>query len=62
MTRQLLSIFEADGQHKATLRERLKGQDEILGKLLGESGKTTESIKSLERRFESLPWPGRRGP
>lgn len=47
MTRQLLSIFEADGQHKATLRERLKGQDDILGKLL-------DAVKALERQIERL--------
>lgn len=34
MTKQLLAVFEADGQHKATLRERLKGQDDALAKLL----------------------------
>ncbi len=46
MTRQLLAIFEADGQHKATLRERLKGQDDMLTKVL-------ELTRSLEQRFAS---------
>jgi hypothetical protein len=47
MTRQLLAIFEADGQHKATLRERLKGQDDILAKLL-------DAMKAVERQLERL--------
>lgn len=54
MTKQLLAIFEADGQHKATVRERLKGQDDVLGKVL-------ESIKSIERQIDQTkprPTPG----
>lgn len=57
MTRQLLSIFEADGQHKATLRERLKGQDDLLAKGLEATRsletKALEAIRLLERRFDS---------
>jgi hypothetical protein len=57
MTRQMLSIFEADGQHKATLRERLKGQDDMLGKSLEATRaletRVLEAIRLLERRFDS---------
>jgi len=57
MTRQMLAIFEADGQHKATLRERLKGQDDLLTKGLEATrsleGKLLEAIRLLERRFDS---------
>lgn len=48
MTRQLLSIFEADGDHKATLRERLKGQDEVLTKLV-------DAVKAVENRLDRRP-------
>lgn len=42
---KLVSLIEADTDHKGQIRERLKGQDDVLTKLL-------EQLRSLERTIE----------
>jgi hypothetical protein len=42
---RMLSMFETDADHKATLRERLKGQDDLIAKVL-------EAIQRVERKQE----------
>lgn len=50
---KLVSLIEADTDHKGQIRERLKGQDDVLTKLL-------EQLRSLERTIE-LRRPRREG-
>lgn len=42
---KLVSLIEADTDHKGQIRERLKGQDDVLTKLL-------DQLRSLERTIE----------
>lgn len=50
---KMVELFEADIEHKVSLRERLKGQDEALDKML-------EVLTRIDRRVEERR-PSRRG-
>lgn len=54
LAKSLLGLFEADAKHKAELRERLKGQDELLSKVLSE-------VQQSRRRGPSSPSGGKEG-
>jgi hypothetical protein len=45
---RMLSMVESDADHKATLRERLKGQDELIQKVY-------DAIQRLERKADGRP-------
>ena len=42
---RMLSMYETDAEHKAALRERLKGQDEALTRLM-------DLARQIERRLD----------
>ena len=46
LVEKLVKVIEADGDHKQQIRERLKGQDDVLTKLLGQ-------VQALERAVTS---------
>lgn len=46
MSKSMLGLFQADAEHKAALRERLKGQDEMLAKVLAEVQRLGRSTPS----------------
>ena len=52
LAKSLLGLFEADAQHKAAIRERLKGQDDLLAKVLVE-------VQQLSRRRSPAPSGGK---
>jgi hypothetical protein len=53
MAKSLLGLFTADAENKTAIRERLKGQDDLLVKVLDE-------VRSLSRRSSSSQ-PGGKG-
>lgn len=54
MGKSLLGLFQADADNKAQIRERLKGQDDLLVKVLDE-------VRSLSRRLPPSPSDARGG-
>jgi uncharacterized protein HemX len=62
-SKSLVSLFQADVEHKAAMRERLKGQDDLLAKNLEEVrslARVLEEVRSLVRRSSPSP-SGERG-
>ena len=49
-SQKMLESFVADAEHKASLRERLKGQDEALARM-------ADLLKSLDQRLARDPLP-----
>lgn len=54
---KMVTMFEADAAHKAELRERLKGQDDLTGKVLDTQTKQVELLRSIDQRLSARPGP-----
>jgi hypothetical protein len=54
---KMLQMFEADAAHKAELRERLKGQDDLTGKVLDTQTKQVELLRSIDQRLSVRSGP-----
>ncbi len=50
-SKAMVGLFEADATHKAAIRERLKGQDDMLAKVLAE-------VQQLRQQLLRSPPPG----
>lgn len=48
---KMVEMFEADAAHKAELRERLKGQDDLTAKVLETQTKQVELMRSINDRL-----------
>jgi hypothetical protein len=47
---KLVELIEADTEHKGQIRDRLKGQDDVLTRLLEQQKETTRALADLANR------------